>query len=150
MTGVHVGEDDNGGGSTGPTGNGATGIAGEGGWYQRRALSIANLLVLVWAQEGVGVGRRRALSGGGARVLSGGRSGEVLASGKGPGGRGGDGDPDGVLHDDAAAGAAVQSKKSHRRRETLKLELAAMRRFSGGIERGVLERGQRRSRGSLL
>ena len=42
-----------------------------------------------------------------ARVLSGGRSGEVLASGKGPGGRGGDGDLDGVLHDDAAATATA-------------------------------------------
>ena len=34
--------DDNGGGGTGPTGNGATVIAGEGGWYRRVALAIAN------------------------------------------------------------------------------------------------------------
>ena len=79
-----------------------------GGWYGRVEDAIADLVVCSPAREDDGGGRRRARSGGAARLLSDGRYGGAPATATAPGGRGGDGEHGGVLHDDAAATAAAQ------------------------------------------
>ena len=77
-------------------------VAGNG-WYRRVAEVIANLMRQLRVVEDVGDGRRRGRSGGVLRALSDGVSGGAPATRRGPGGRGGDGELGGVLHDDAAA-----------------------------------------------
>ena len=93
------------------TGNGERRRFVGGEWYGDVAKAIAILGVCSPVREDDGGGRRRARSGEGARVLSGGRSGEVQATAKAPGGRGRDGGHGGVLDDDAAVTAPAQSKK---------------------------------------
>ena len=80
----------------------------DGGWYGRVAGVIAILVGCSPVREDDGGGRRRARSGGAARLLSDGWYGGAPATATAPGGRGGDGELGGMLHDDAAATAAAQ------------------------------------------
>ena len=86
-------------------------------WYQRVAQIIAHLVVLVGAQEVVGVGRRRALSGGADLILSDGSSGATPAMWVVSGGRSGDGEHGGADHEGRASPTAAELEKNRRRRK---------------------------------
>ena len=93
-------------------------LAGSG-WYQEVEGASAHLGVQLRVVEDDGGGRRRGRSGGVLRALSDGVSGGAPATRRGPGGRGGDGELGGVLHDDAVAKTAAQFDGDETRPKTL-------------------------------
>ena len=108
---------------SGSNDNGERRLAGESGWYQRVAQAIAILGVCSPVREDDGGGRRRGRSGEGLRLLSGGCSGDSLATRVVAGGSYGDGEHGGVLDDDAAATAAAPFEDVEARPKTLDEEL---------------------------
>ena len=127
-------------------------VAGErrllagGEWYQHVALAIANSVECSLVVGDDGGGRRRGSSGGEVRLLSGEGSGGAPATRRGSGGRGGDGELGGVLHDDAAA----QFDGDETRPKTLDGEMRRRKGSGGEMGGGSGIRGCWRSSGSYL
>ena len=135
---------------SGTNGNGERRRFAGGGWYQRVAQAIANLGGCSPVREDDGGGRRRGRSGGELRLLSDGRYGGAPATATAPGGRGGDGEHGGVLHDDAATTAAAQFDGDEARPIGVDEEMRRRWGSRGGVGWGLELRRRMRSRGSHL
>ena len=83
-------------------------------------------------------------------MLSDESSGAASAMRRGSGSREGDGEPGGMLHDDAAATTAAQFDGNETRPKTLEGEMRRRKGSGGAIGLGFLEREAGRSQGSYL